>query len=93
MCFGPDQPHNWSDSLKNGDCLGIKWQGWSRKQPMIPLPAVVNLSYKLILKFRQCSTSLEPYAHVFWARPATKLVQFPQKRGLENGKVGVEIQL
>ena len=82
MWFGLDQPQNWSDSLKNGDWLGRKWQGWSRYSTMIPKPVAVNLSYELILKFKWCSTSLEPYTHVFWARPATKIVQFPQKQGL-----------
>ena len=46
---------------------------------MIPLPVFVNL-YELLLEFKWCSTSLQPYTHVFWAKAATKLVGFPQKR-------------
>ena len=76
MCFGPDQPPNWSDFLKNGDWLGRKWQGWSINQCMIPLPVFVKLYYELILSFKWCNTSLQPYTHVFWASIATQLVHF-----------------
>ena len=83
MYFGPDQPQNWSDFLlQNGDWLGRKWQGWGSYPTMIPKPVILNLSYELILMFKWCSTSLEPYTHVFWARPATKLVGFPPQWGL-----------
>ena len=80
--FWPDQPQNWSDFLKNGDWLGRKWRGWSRYSSVIPSWVVLNISCELILKFRWCSTRFWSYKHVFLAKPATKLVQFPQKWGL-----------
>ena len=49
---------------------------------MIPILGLMNLDNELILNFKWCSTSLQPYTHVFWVRTATQLVGFPPKQGL-----------
>ena len=35
---------------------------------MVSLPVFINISYELILKFKWCSTSLQPYTIVFWTK-------------------------
>ena len=67
---------------KMGIGFGRKWQGWSRDLSMIPKPGFMNLSNKLILTLEYYNTNLQPHIHVFWARTATKLVNFPPKLGL-----------
>ena len=79
-CFWSDQPQHWSDHLTNGGWRSRKWRGWNINQSMISEPVAGNLSYELKLKFEWCSTSLYPYTHMFWARPATKLVGLHQNR-------------
>ena len=49
---------------------------------MIPITGFNNLTHELVYTLLWYNTNLHPYTHVFWARTATKLLNFAPKRGL-----------
>ena len=72
---------------KNVDLLCRRWWIWRDINLWFPSQSSWTLFYEIILKFKWCSTSLQPYTHVFWAKSATQLVGFWQKYGFALQKM------
>ena len=69
---------------------GLTWQKWCFriKIPcMIRILGFINLAYELILTFHCSCTSLQPYAHVTWAKSVLELFLLESKLGTDMAEM------